>query len=88
MTHGVNHFDGLAAIADPQAAATAVLNGIGKGRSYGAGLLSLAPFPKPACSGSGALGGAPPHRRHWTQGEQPLPTRTAPVRNARAGAVR
>jgi CRISPR system Cascade subunit CasE len=36
-------FDGLLAIADPEAARGAVLAGIGKGKSYGFGLLSLAP---------------------------------------------
>ncbi|MGK4909186.1 MULTISPECIES: type I-E CRISPR-associated protein Cas6/Cse3/CasE [Streptomyces] len=47
MTHSINRFDGLATITDTQALTTALLTGIGKGRSYGAGLLSLAPAPRP-----------------------------------------
>jgi CRISPR system Cascade subunit CasE len=37
-------FDGLLAIADPEAARSTVLAGIGRGKSYGFGLLSLAPL--------------------------------------------
>ncbi|MGI5346641.1 type I-E CRISPR-associated protein Cas6/Cse3/CasE [Streptomyces sp. CA-250714] len=46
MAHAVNRFDGQATVTDLQAVITAVLAGIGKGRSYGAGLLSLAPAPR------------------------------------------
>ncbi|WP_377271636.1 type I-E CRISPR-associated protein Cas6/Cse3/CasE [Peterkaempfera sp. SMS 1(5)a] len=41
--HALTRFDGLATITDPHALTTAVLAGIGKGKPYGAGLLSLAP---------------------------------------------
>ncbi|GAA0439763.1 type I-E CRISPR-associated protein Cas6/Cse3/CasE [Streptomyces luteireticuli] len=41
--HTLTQFDGTALITDPHALTTAVLNGIGKGKPYGAGLLSLAP---------------------------------------------
>ncbi|MDF3292364.1 type I-E CRISPR-associated protein Cas6/Cse3/CasE [Streptomyces silvisoli] len=46
-THPIKHqlirYDGTATITDPQALTAAVLDGIGRGKSYGAGLLSLAP---------------------------------------------
>lgn len=41
--HALTRFDGLATITDTQALTTAVLTGIGRGKPYGAGLLSLAP---------------------------------------------
>ncbi|WP_406395920.1 type I-E CRISPR-associated protein Cas6/Cse3/CasE [Streptomyces sp. NBC_00887] len=41
--HRLVQFDGTALITDPQSLATALVNGIGRGQSYGAGLLSLAP---------------------------------------------
>jgi CRISPR system Cascade subunit CasE len=36
-------FDGLAVITDPEHVRAAVCEGIGRGKSYGCGLLSLAP---------------------------------------------
>lgn len=41
--HHLVQFDGTAHITDPDALATALADGIGRGRAYGAGLLSLAP---------------------------------------------
>jgi CRISPR system Cascade subunit CasE len=41
--HHLIRFDGQATITDPAAVAAAVREGIGRGKSYGAGLLSLAP---------------------------------------------
>ncbi|MFE4775974.1 type I-E CRISPR-associated protein Cas6/Cse3/CasE [Streptomyces sp. NPDC056713] len=41
--HHLVQFDGTAHISDPHALATALTDGIGRGRAYGAGLLSLAP---------------------------------------------
>ena len=43
IRHDLTRFDGTASIEDPQALTEALLNGIGRGKSYGAGLLSLAP---------------------------------------------
>ncbi|WP_328674936.1 type I-E CRISPR-associated protein Cas6/Cse3/CasE [Streptomyces sp. NBC_00343] len=41
--HRLLQFDGTASITDPAALTDALLNGIGRAKSYGAGLLSLAP---------------------------------------------
>lgn len=41
--HTLTRFDGLAAVTDPDTLIAAILAGIGKGKPYGAGLLSLAP---------------------------------------------
>ncbi|MFF9480648.1 type I-E CRISPR-associated protein Cas6/Cse3/CasE [Streptomyces sp. NPDC014733] len=41
--HAITVFEGDATITDADTLRTGVLNGIGRGRSYGAGLLSLAP---------------------------------------------
>ncbi|MFD3840262.1 type I-E CRISPR-associated protein Cas6/Cse3/CasE [Streptomyces sp. NPDC058642] len=41
--HALTRFDGQATITDPDRLRHAVLTGIGRGKSYGAGLLSLAP---------------------------------------------
>ncbi|MFI5756845.1 type I-E CRISPR-associated protein Cas6/Cse3/CasE [Streptomyces sp. NPDC051569] len=41
--HALTRFDGTATVTDPEALAHAVVTGIGKGKPYGAGLLSLAP---------------------------------------------
>ncbi|MBW4717333.1 type I-E CRISPR-associated protein Cas6/Cse3/CasE [Saccharothrix obliqua] len=41
--HGTSRFEGLATVTDPDAVRHATLNGIGRARSYGCGLLSLAP---------------------------------------------
>lgn len=43
--HALTQFDGTATITDPAALTRALLTGIGKGKAYGAGLLSLAPAP-------------------------------------------
>ncbi|WP_261717544.1 type I-E CRISPR-associated protein Cas6/Cse3/CasE [Streptomyces sp. FZ201] len=41
-------FDGTAAVIDPDLLRTAIRNGIGRGKAYGCGLLSIAPAPAPA----------------------------------------
>ena len=41
--HELTRFDGTATITDPEALTAAIVTGIGKGKPYGAGLLSLAP---------------------------------------------
>ncbi|MFE7854039.1 type I-E CRISPR-associated protein Cas6/Cse3/CasE [Streptomyces sp. NPDC057403] len=41
--HALTRFDGLATITDPDQVSHALLNGIGRGKPYGAGLLTLAP---------------------------------------------
>ncbi|WKU03502.1 type I-E CRISPR-associated protein Cas6/Cse3/CasE [Micromonospora sp. HUAS LYJ1] len=43
VRHAITRFDGQAVITDPDQARTAILSGIGRGRSFGCGLLSLAP---------------------------------------------
>lgn len=43
IRHAVTQFDGTAVITDAERVAEAVRTGIGKGKSYGCGLLSLAP---------------------------------------------
>ncbi|MEV5434458.1 type I-E CRISPR-associated protein Cas6/Cse3/CasE [Streptomyces sp. NPDC052682] len=43
MRHHLVRYDGTATITDPDALTDAVLTGIGRAKSYGAGLLSLAP---------------------------------------------
>jgi len=45
MRHAMTRFDGVAVIGDPDAVRGAILAGLGKGKSYGCGLLSLAPGP-------------------------------------------
>ena len=42
MRHAVVRFDGIGVVTDPDALRAAVLTGIGRGKSYGCGLLSLA----------------------------------------------
>lgn len=42
ITHAATRFDGVAVIRDPHALRTAVLSGVGRGKAYGCGLLSLA----------------------------------------------
>lgn len=44
VRHSITRFDGIAVIADADLARAAVLGGIGRGKSYGCGLLSLAPL--------------------------------------------
>ncbi|MFF9307097.1 type I-E CRISPR-associated protein Cas6/Cse3/CasE [Streptomyces sp. NPDC014777] len=43
MRHSLIRYDGTAQITDPQTLTQALLTGIGRAKSYGAGLLSLAP---------------------------------------------
>ena len=43
MRHSLLRYDGTATVTDPAALSEAVLSGIGRGKPYGAGLLSLAP---------------------------------------------
>ncbi|GGO99239.1 type I-E CRISPR-associated protein Cas6/Cse3/CasE [Wenjunlia tyrosinilytica] len=43
MRHSLLRFDGTATVTDPAALTEALLSGIGRGKAYGAGLLSLAP---------------------------------------------
>lgn len=43
MRHSLIRYDGTATVTDPDALQDAVIHGIGRGKPYGAGLLSLAP---------------------------------------------
>ncbi|WP_405814400.1 type I-E CRISPR-associated protein Cas6/Cse3/CasE [Streptomyces sp. NBC_01390] len=43
LRHSLIRYDGTATVTDPDALTIALLNGIGRSKSYGAGLLSLAP---------------------------------------------
>lgn len=43
VRHHVSRFDGHATVTDPEALRRAVLEGVGRGKSFGCGLLSLAP---------------------------------------------
>ncbi|MEU5824909.1 type I-E CRISPR-associated protein Cas6/Cse3/CasE [Streptomyces sp. NPDC047803] len=45
MRHSLVRYDGTATVTDPDALHEAVLAGIGRGKPYGAGLLTLAPAP-------------------------------------------
>jgi len=47
IRHARTQFDGTAAIIDTDQLRTAVLNGIGRGKAYGCGLLSIAPARQP-----------------------------------------
>ncbi|MFF5538632.1 type I-E CRISPR-associated protein Cas6/Cse3/CasE [Streptomyces cinerochromogenes] len=47
MRHSLIRYDGTATITDPDALTQAILTGIGRGKAYGAGLLSLAPARTP-----------------------------------------
>jgi CRISPR system Cascade subunit CasE len=47
MRHSLLRYDGTATVTDPEALTHAVLTGIGRGKPYGAGLLSLAPATTP-----------------------------------------
>ena len=44
IRHAITRFDGVAAIADPGALREAILAGVGRGKSHGCGLLSIAPL--------------------------------------------
>jgi CRISPR system Cascade subunit CasE len=48
IRHDLMRFDGVALIANPELTAAALLAGIGRGKSYGAGLLSLVPARLPS----------------------------------------
>lgn len=43
IKHAANRFDGTAVVTDPAALRTAILTGIGRGKAYGCGLLSIVP---------------------------------------------
>ncbi|MFF2557963.1 type I-E CRISPR-associated protein Cas6/Cse3/CasE [Nocardia sp. NPDC058058] len=43
LRHSLVRYDGTATVTDPAALTTAILSGIGRGKPYGAGLLTLAP---------------------------------------------
>ncbi|MEU3657690.1 type I-E CRISPR-associated protein Cas6/Cse3/CasE [Streptomyces sp. NPDC032161] len=47
VRHSLIRYDGNATVTDPDALRTAILQGIGRGKPYGAGLLSLAPVRTP-----------------------------------------
>ncbi|MGW3163344.1 type I-E CRISPR-associated protein Cas6/Cse3/CasE [Streptomyces sp. NPDC001142] len=47
IRHSLIRYDGNATVTDPDALRTAILHGIGRGKPYGAGLLSLAPVRTP-----------------------------------------
>ncbi|WP_299536815.1 type I-E CRISPR-associated protein Cas6/Cse3/CasE [uncultured Streptomyces sp.] len=47
VRHARTQFDGTAAIIDTDQLKTALLNGIGRGKAYGCGLLSIAPARQP-----------------------------------------
>ncbi|MGH3403484.1 MAG: type I-E CRISPR-associated protein Cas6/Cse3/CasE [Streptosporangiaceae bacterium] len=44
VRHAVTRFDGIAAVTDPGALREALLAGVGRGKSHGCGLLSIAPL--------------------------------------------
>ncbi|MBN6054470.1 type I-E CRISPR-associated protein Cas6/Cse3/CasE, partial [Nonomuraea sp. RK-328] len=44
VRHAVTRFDGVALVKDPELVRRAVVEGVGKGKAYGCGLLSLAPM--------------------------------------------
>lgn len=48
IRHTLTQFDGTATVTDPGALATAITAGIGRGKSYGCGLLSIAPLTAPS----------------------------------------
>ena len=45
VRHAITRFDGIAAVSDPAALREAILAGVGRGKSHGCGLLSIAPLP-------------------------------------------
>jgi CRISPR system Cascade subunit CasE len=47
VRHGLIRFDGTARVENPDILRSALLGGIGRGKSYGCGLLSIAPAPQP-----------------------------------------
>lgn len=44
IRHALTQFDGVATVTDPAALTTAIITGIGRGKSHGCGLLSIAPL--------------------------------------------
>ncbi|MBO0804248.1 MAG: type I-E CRISPR-associated protein Cas6/Cse3/CasE [Nocardiopsaceae bacterium] len=44
VRHALTQFDGVAAVTDPTALTAAIITGIGRGKSHGCGLLSIAPL--------------------------------------------
>lgn len=44
IVHPLTMFDGVAAVTDPAALTNAIVTGVGRGKSYGCGLLSIAPL--------------------------------------------
>lgn len=50
VRHALTQFDGVAVVTDPTALATAIVTGIGRGKSHGCGLLSIAPVTIAAVS--------------------------------------
>jgi CRISPR system Cascade subunit CasE len=44
IRHTVTQFDGVAVVTDPTALTSAIITGIGRGKSHGCGLLSIAPI--------------------------------------------
>jgi CRISPR system Cascade subunit CasE len=45
IRHAITRFDGVAAVTDPEALRQAIVTGVGRGKSHGCGLLSVAPVP-------------------------------------------
>jgi hypothetical protein len=43
IRHTLTQFDGVAAVAEPTTVTSAIITGVGRGKSYGCGLLSIAP---------------------------------------------
>ncbi|MFI2633005.1 type I-E CRISPR-associated protein Cas6/Cse3/CasE [Streptomyces collinus] len=43
MRHSLLRYDGTATVTDPDTLTAAMVHGVGRGKPYGAGLLSLAP---------------------------------------------
>ncbi|WP_425271601.1 type I-E CRISPR-associated protein Cas6/Cse3/CasE [Nocardia neocaledoniensis] len=65
MRHVATRFDGIATIHDVDLVRSAVADGIGRGKSYGCGLLSLLPANSEAPADSDSAGeerGTSPHR--------------------------
>lgn len=44
VRHALTQFDGVASVTDPAALASAIITGVGRGKSHGCGLLSIAPL--------------------------------------------
>ena len=44
VRHALTRFDGVATVTDPAVLTTAIITGIGRGKSHGCGLLSIAPI--------------------------------------------